>query len=150
MIVVLIISITLGVVGVNLTRDDRDRVRDEADRLATVLSAARDEAILQGRLLVVEFERDGYRFLTLDTKGAWQPIEHDDSFTPRRLPDGMTLTAEIDGAPSATAKTSLQFDPTTPLPALTLTLRIGEARWQARSIQGSHVRSINPEKARAG
>lgn len=150
MLVVLVISITLGIVGVNLVRDDRDRVKEEADRLAMVLSAARDESILQGRVMVVEFGRDGYRFLRVGSQGEIQPITGDDSFVPRRLPDGMTLSAEIDGAPSITGDAALVIDPTSTLPNFTLTLRFGTTLWLAKSVHGQQVRSINPESARAG
>jgi general secretion pathway protein H len=150
MIVVLVISITLGIVGVNLTRDDRDRVKEEADRLAMVLSAARDESILQGRVVIAEFRRDGYRFLRIGIDGRPQPIEGDDTLTPRRLPDGMTLSAEIDGAPNITGESLLILDPTGTLPNLVVTLRLGERHWLAKSVHGQHMRSINPESARAG
>jgi general secretion pathway protein H len=150
MLVVLVISITLGMVGVNLARDDRDRVKEEADRLAMVLSTARDESILQGRVLVVQFRRDGYAFLRIDVQGGLQPIEGDDSLVSRRLPGGMTLSAEIDGSPATTTDPVMVFDPTGTLPNLTLTLRLGESRWLAKSVHGNRVRSINPETARAG
>jgi general secretion pathway protein H len=150
MIVVLVISITLGIVGVNLTRDDRDRVKDEADRLAMVLSTARDESILQGRVVIAEFRRDSYRFLRIGIDGKPQPIEGDDTLTQRRLPDGMTLAAEIEGTPTLTGESTLLFDPTGTIPSLTITLRLGERHWLAKSVNGQHVRSINPESARAG
>lgn len=149
MIVVLIIGVTLGLVGVNLMRDDRDRVKEEADRLAMVLSAARDEAILQGRVLVVDLRRDGYQFLRIGSDGKPVPIEGDDSFLPRRLPNGMTLSAEIDGVTSITNESTLVIDPTNTLPNLILTLRLGEFRWLAQSVHGQHMRSINPDAARA-
>jgi len=62
-VIVLIVTIIIAAIGINLTRSDRDRVRDEAERLAVLIQAARDEAVLQGRVLVMELTDDGYRFL---------------------------------------------------------------------------------------
>lgn len=150
MVVLLVIAVTLGVVGLNLARDDRDRVRDEADRLALALTAARDDSILQGRILAVQFQPDGYQFVYIDPEGKWSPMTNDDSFTPRRLPEGMTLTVEIEGSPATERESGLVFDPTGPLPKLTLTLRLGDARWLTQTVTGSRLRSINPEAARGG
>jgi general secretion pathway protein H len=147
MVILLILTITLGLIGVNLGRSDTDRVRDEADRLVLRLGAARDEAILQGRILAVEFEANGYRFLRVDDKGRLTPIEGDDSFGAYSLPEGMTLAVRLDGAPD-TARSGLVFDPSGELPAFTLTLRIGQAAWQAQTDGGRlKSRAAGPQHA---
>jgi type II secretion system protein H len=68
-VILLIITITIGLVGINLQRGDNNRVREEADRIVLLLQAAREEAILQGQVFAVQFSKEGYQFLQLDSKG---------------------------------------------------------------------------------
>jgi len=49
-VILLLLAIVLGMVGVNLARDDSGRLRDEAARLDVSIKAARQEAVLQGRI----------------------------------------------------------------------------------------------------
>lgn len=148
-VVLLIFAVMLGLVGINLTRGDRDRVRDEADRLVVLLQAARDEAILKDTILAVEFHPDGYRFLRLDNNAKLVAIENDDTFGPRLLPEGMTLTFDLDGAPAG-SDANLILDPSGSLSAFTLTLRAGEAIWLAQGQTNGVIRSLQPEGAHAG
>lgn len=148
-VVLLIFAVILGMVGINLTRGDRDRVRDEADRLVVLLQAARDEAILKDTILAVQFYPDGYRFLRLDNKGKLVAIETDDTFGPRLLPEGMTLTFDLDGTPAG-SDANLILDPSGSLSAFTLTLRAGQASWLAQGQTSGVIRSLQPEGAHAG
>lgn len=148
-IVMLIFTIILGMVGMNLSRGDRDHVRDEADRLVVLLQAARDEAILKNTILAVEFHPDGYRFLRLDNKGKLVPFDHDDTFVPRRLPKGMTLTFDMDGTPAG-SDANLILDPSGSISAFTLTLRVGNASWLAQGQANGVIRSQPPEGTHAG
>jgi general secretion pathway protein H len=149
MVVVLIISITIGIIGVNLGRSDADRVHEEADRLALALNTARDECMLSGRVLAAEFHPDGYRFLRIDTKGKLVVIENDEILLTHVLPDGMTLLADLEGNTTPGASAGLVLDPSGTLPALSLTLRLNDATWRVRNDSGL-LRSEMPERARAG
>jgi general secretion pathway protein H len=82
MVVLLILAVTLGMVGINLQRGDNNRVQEEADRIVILLQAAREEAILQGQVFVVQFSNDGYRFLRDNNKGKLELIEQDDVLSP--------------------------------------------------------------------
>jgi len=148
-VVLLIFTIILGMVGMNLNRGDRDHVRDEADRLVVLLQAARDEAILKDTILAVEFHPDGYRFLRLDNKGKLVPLDNDDTFVPRRLPEGMTLTFDMDGTPAG-SEANLILDPSGSVSAFTLTLRAGHASWLAQGQANGVIRSQPPESVHAG
>lgn len=149
MVVLLVLTVTIGIVGINLVNRDTDQVRDEANRFATLLQTAYDESILQGRIMAVRLDGDGYRFLGVDAGGKLSVLEHDDTLRPRRLPDGMTLTVELDGAPVTGDGAGLLLDPSGRLPSFTLTFRLGDASWQTRSEDG-RIRSASPEAARAG
>jgi general secretion pathway protein H len=148
LVVLLLLTITLGLIGLNLGNDNTDRVREEASRLTALLQAARDEAILQGQVLAVQFNADGYRFLRVDAKGQLKPLEQDESFRPRQLPEGMTLTVEIDSVP-AQGEAGMILDPSGQMPPFTLTLHLGEAAWQTHYANG-RIRSGAPGSEHAG
>lgn len=150
LVVLLILTITIGIVSVNLGGSDTDRVRDEADRLVALLTTARDEAILQGQYFAVQFQADGYRFLRVDAKGQLAVIESDDTFRPRRLPEGMTLSVALDGA-AAGDEAGLVLEPSGQLPPFLLTFRLGEVRWYAVNENAGRLQSrATPEAERAG
>ena len=144
----LLITITLGLIGLNLGDNNTDRVRDEANRLTALLQGARDEAILQGQILAVQFGSDGYRFMRVDAKGQLKPLEQDETFRPRRLPEGMTLSVEIDNIP-AEGDTGMIFEPSGQMPPFILTLHLGEAAWQMRYANG-RIRSAAPGSGNEG
>lgn len=148
-VVLLILTLTIGLIGLNLGDSDNDRVREEADRVAALLQTARDEAILQGRILAVQFQAGGYRFLRVDSQGKLGPLTGDETFRPRNLPEGMTLSLVLDGAPG-TAETGLVLEPSGQIPPFTLTFRLGNAAWQARGENGGRVRSAHPDEPHAG
>lgn len=149
MVVLLVLTVTIGIIGINLVNRDTDQVRDEANRFAALLQTAHDEAILQGRILAVHLDGDGYRFLGVDAGGRLVALEHDDTLRARQLPDGMTLTVELDGAPVTGDRAGLLLEPSGQLPSFTLTFHLGDASWQTRSEDGQ-IRSRGPEAANAG
>jgi general secretion pathway protein H len=73
LVVVAIIVIVVGLVGVRLARGPEDLVREESERLALVLSAAREEAILQGRVFAFGAGRESYGFMRLEKDGRLKP-----------------------------------------------------------------------------
>ncbi|HJW81696.1 MAG TPA: type II secretion system minor pseudopilin GspH [Acidiferrobacterales bacterium] len=149
MVVLLIIAITIGMVGINLQRGDNNRAQEEADRIVILLQAAREEAILQGQVFAVQFSTDGYRFLRLNNKGKLEQIEKDDVLSPRSLPDGVTLSFTMDGA-AADTEAGLVLDPSGSFIPFVLTLRAGEARWQALGLANGKIQSKPPEPLHAG
>lgn len=149
MVVLLIVAITIGMVGINLQRGDNNRVQEEADRIVILLQAAREEAILQGQVFAVQFDQGGYRFLRLNNKGKLDLIERDDVLSPRTLQDGVTLSFTLDGA-AADTEAGLVFDPSGSFMPFVLTLRAGEAAWQALGLANGKIQSKVLETRRAG
>ena len=148
MVVLLIVAITIGMVGVNLQRGDNNRAQDEANRIVILLQAAREEAILQGQVFAVQFTKDGYRFLRFN-KGKLELIEKDDVFSPRTLEEGVMLTFTIDGA-AADTEAGLILDPSGSFTPFVLTLRVGEAAWQALGLANGKIQSKPLEARHAG
>ena len=127
--VLLIVGIVLGIVSVNLEPDRDSVVRDEANRLTLLLQTAQQESILQGKVIGVVIERQGYYFLTLNDKGEFKPLSEDDVLYPRPLPKDIVISSvDIDGA-SDTEKPRLILLPTGELAAFTVTLSRGATRW---------------------
>lgn len=80
----------------------------EARRLADRLQLAADEAMVTERALALDWDADGYAFVTRDSAtGRWTP-DRSDALGPRHdLPGGLSLAASgprgliaIDGAPT--------------------------------------------------
>ncbi len=131
-VVMLVIVIVLGIVSVNLEPDRDSVVRDEANRLALLLQTAQQESILQGRVMAVVIERQGYYFLVMDDKSEFKPLSQDDVLYPRPLPSDIVITSvEIEGA-SEIEKPRLVLLPTGELSVFTVTLSRGNTRWHVK------------------
>ena len=146
-VVLLIITIILGMVGVNLTRNPADTLRDEADRLALVLQNAQQQAILEGKPYGFTFTEKGYLFLRLDANYHLVPIETDELLTPRELPPAITLTpsetTEKNAKPTDPNKRYdlIVFDPSGEFPVFNLVLSIGDLYWYVRGQSDGQVLS---------
>lgn len=139
LVVVVILGIMIAVVGPNLTRNDADRARDEADRFSALLEAARDQAILEGRVLAFQGTEQGYRFLQLADNGKLAPVP-DGPLSARELPAHVAMKFEVDGtAPDRRA--ALVLDPTGNLPVFTVTFQVGAANWYVQNVGNGRIRS---------
>jgi general secretion pathway protein H len=149
LVVLLIISIMLGIVGVNLMRDPQDLAREEADRLALLLQAAQQEAVLQGQVYAVAISENSYRFLRLDDKGRLSPVA-DEILRERQLPPGVTImSVMLDGGGDA-PREGIILPPSGELPGFTILLGAHEARWQVVGTPQGEIRSRSPDEAATG
>ena len=139
LVVILILAGILGMVTLRLTRDDRDLVRDEADRLVVLLQAAREEAILQGGLLAFEMTHEGYRFLRPGDKNRFVPVG-DGPLGPHKFPPRMEARLEIDGQ-SDSERQGMVLDPGGNLPAFNLRINLHESHWWVLGGQNGKIRS---------
>lgn len=138
----------IGMIGIGLTRGDRDRVREEADRLAVLLEAARQEAILQGQVFAWQLTEHGYHFLHLDDRGRLAPLERDDLLSPRRLPDNMAISLASDGATPEDGA-GIVIEPTGLFPPFVVTLAAGGAVWRVEGLANGVVRAAAPGRSHA-
>jgi len=140
-VVVMIIVVVVGLVGVQLARGPEDRVREESEHLALLLNAARQEAILQGRVFAFSGERDSYRFLRLERDGRLKAVADDDLLRGQRLPAGIVIEAiQIAGAGDA-PRDGLVFLPNGELPAFRLVLAVGGERWSVIGTSDGAIRA---------
>lgn len=98
LVVVFIIGILLTAVTVMFGSSEMTRVREEADRLATLITLAREQAILDGQEIAVAFDDTGYAFQVYDGQG-WLALEGDDILRRRTFPDIVDIEVNLVGEP---------------------------------------------------
>jgi general secretion pathway protein H len=91
LVVMVIIGIALAMVSVNLGRDDRRILRDDAERLAALLEHAEEEALVSGTTLAWSPSAGGYRFWRYDEDRKWVPVSGDEIFRERALEQGVSI-----------------------------------------------------------
>jgi len=144
LVVVVILTVVVGMVGLNPFGDESRAVREESQRLALLIKAAREEAILEGRVLGVGLKEDGYAFLTLNEKAELVPLEGDDLLRPRALPAAMTLEVEtLAGGIDAKLPVILLL-PTGELERFVLRLKQGEVVYRVEGSGNGRIQSVAP------
>lgn len=93
LVVLVIAGILLGAVALNAMPGNGQLVQDDAQRIALLLQAARDEAIVRNRAIAFEIDEQRYRFL-IRQNDNWQTLTQDALSRERefrRTPLGVTL-----------------------------------------------------------
>ncbi|GIX22736.1 MAG: hypothetical protein KatS3mg121_1519 [Gammaproteobacteria bacterium] len=104
LVVVVIIAVIVAAAGLSLRDGGRDRLREEARRLAVLLELAQEEAVLQSRQLGLGVWEDGYGFYVfsgmVDENGRpiWTPLE-DPQLRRRAFPEGLRVELYLEGRP---------------------------------------------------
>ena len=149
-VVMLVIVIVLGLVSVNLEPDRETPVRDEARRFVLLLQTAQQEAILQGKILALAFEHQGYYFMMLNDKKEFKTINDDEVLRARPLPSGIVISSiDIEGIPE-NEKPRLILLPTGELPAFTVIFSQGDIRWQVEgTLTGELTAQVAPLPGKA-
>jgi general secretion pathway protein H len=141
LVVVAIIVVMVGLAGAQLMRGPGDLVREESEHLALLLRAARQEAILQGRVFAFGAGRESYRFLRLERNGRLKVTSGDELLRPQRLAAGIVIDAfQVEGA-AETAQDGLVFLPSGELPAFRIVLKSGGARWSVVGAPDGTIRA---------
>lgn len=121
MVVLAILALAATAVALTIPGEERG-VRNEADRLAARLAAARDIAVIEGRGVAVNFAPSGYGF-ERRIAGTWQPLPGR-AFQPRNWPSDVRFS--VGGGPDA-ARVLFDRVGTSPTPQAII-LSGGEAR----------------------
>ena len=77
MVVIVIVGITLGMVSYDAMPNTQKALQNEAQRIALLLQAARDEAIVRNRPVAFEADSEHYSFLVRN-ESDWSTIKGDD------------------------------------------------------------------------
>jgi general secretion pathway protein H len=93
LVVIVIIGIVMSIAILSITLAGGDnQLRDEAQRMVSLVDVARDESLLQGREFGLEFLQGAYRFVEFDPlTRQWNEIIGDDTLRLRQLPEELEL-----------------------------------------------------------
>ncbi len=98
MVVMVIISVILTFTTLSIGDGGlSQKLEQEAQRLASLLTMASQEAIMQSKEMGISFENDRYHFYVLQEQ-QWQQLT-DDIFRPRKLPSGIQLELNLEDQP---------------------------------------------------
>lgn len=101
MVVLVLIGIIASFALLSVGGGPRERLAEEARRLAALVELHQQEAILSGEPRGIQFTRTGYAVLRQDEKGAWQPPAAAETLIQHRLPDEIALGLWVEGRPAA-------------------------------------------------
>jgi general secretion pathway protein H len=149
LVVVVILVIVLGMVGLRLGGDTARELRTESERLALLMQAAQQEAILSGHDYAVRLYEDGYEFLVRNAQGKFEEVADDDTLRPRDLSEKMVRvrSLSLDGAP-VKLNHRILLSSTGELPqafVVTLEREADEARWRVEGGLNGVIRPMPPE-----
>lgn len=100
LLVVALMSAIVVTVVLNLDlAGPEQKLEREASRLAGVITIALEESQLQGEELGLLVEESSYRVLLLDEEDQWRELQDDKLLTDHQLPEGMSLSLELEDLP---------------------------------------------------
>lgn len=95
-IVIVATIVSIALLSINVAGRD-DELERERRRLASIIQAAQDDALMQGREFGIEIMASSYRFVEFDPlTRQWAEIVGDDLYRLRALPDGLEFELFID------------------------------------------------------
>jgi general secretion pathway protein H len=130
LVVIVIVGITLSLVIVNFSRDDRQVLADEAQRLAMLLEHAHDEAIASSRAFAWIADGESYRFAVAADDGTWANVGNDNLLRSREWASGVHFGGIrlMRGGGQREASSRIAFSPSGFNSPFDLTLTAGETR----------------------
>lgn len=91
MVVVVIIGILINYVAISIGRNTpADQLKEESQRLTSLIQLASEEALLRSVLIGVDITEESYGFLSLN-EGEWD-VMSDNLFRERKLPEAVEIT----------------------------------------------------------
>ncbi|MCW8093272.1 type II secretion system minor pseudopilin GspH [Alteromonas sp. ASW11-130] len=102
LLVLLLIGLASGYVVFNVFgTSEADRLKQEAARLQVLIDMASDYAVLNQQELGLRIEEKDnfYQFMLLDEEDRWQPIEEEEIYHKRELPQPFTFDLNLDDLP---------------------------------------------------
>jgi len=99
------ILVTIAIIGIIITISvltlnpilQNDKINNEAKKLVSLVKLAKEEAIIQGRELGLEFTKDGYQFLEYEAiLQTWSVKQDDHILKKRNIPSELQFTLTIE------------------------------------------------------
>jgi len=126
LVVLVIVGIMLGVISFNAVPDARQRLKNDAERIALLLQLAREEAVVRNRPVAFEAGQTSYHFLVRGDR-TWEPLRDVDMLRERefaQVPLQLTI-APASGTDAEGVRIVFGREPVDK--PFVLTLRTGEA-----------------------
>jgi general secretion pathway protein H len=145
LVVLVIMGIVATSVSLSFTRDESALLSETSDRLALLLQSAHDDAILTGKPIAWSEEGGSYQFWR-PYKDEWKPIETDELFHQRQLPERISMLELRINNTALKPGELLVFAPgglATPFEA---TLAFGPARSKIQGDAAGRVRVVQLER----
>lgn len=79
LVVLVVVGIVLAMATLSISANTQRRLNADVERLALLMSLAREEALLRNRVLALEMNTQSYRFLVRN-QGKWVPLSVDEGF----------------------------------------------------------------------
>lgn len=133
LVVLLIIGVMLASIVVKAFPDERQVLRQEADRLGLLLEQARDQAFISGRSIAWSAQNAGYTFWRLNAQRQWEPIVADQTLGARKLPPPMVVSNLFINQVKVPPGERLIFSPSGLNPSFVATLALQEQRLRLAS-----------------
>ena len=97
LVTILIIVITLSMVQLSVGSDKINRkIKQESERLVTLIQFASDEAVMMGKEMGVYLFDNRYQFYQF-TESGWVPYQNGGIYRERMLPDGVSFRLYQEG-----------------------------------------------------
>lgn len=100
MVVLVLIGIITSFALLAVGGGPRERLAEEAQRLAALVELHQQEAILSGEPRGIRFNRAGYAILGLGENGKWRAPAAADTLIRHKLPADITLGLWVEGRPA--------------------------------------------------
>jgi len=123
LVVLLIVGLLTAAVALAPSRNRRSGLAEEAQRLATLLESAGDEAQVRSSEIAWQPGRGGYRFYLRDDGGQWRPM-NDEPFRGRHWGSDVTAVS-IHYSGSGKTLSRIVFGEESIAPEVTITLFSG-------------------------
>ena len=144
LVVIVIVSIVAGGAALNIGAVEGRILSGEGERLAALMTSARDEAILSGQTMRVRLTQTGYRF-EAERSGLRVDLAADDLFRPREFSAGIRLERAESTEPREDGETTLIFTPSGNDSYFDLLLTDGKRRVRVRG--DARTIHVQPEGA---
>ena len=141
LVVLVVIGISIALVGVNLHRDPNHELREQSQRLALLLQAARSEAITSGKSLAWIAQPPNYGFYTRGDDRKWTVAMTDEPFGPGVFPGQISLADVQINRARVPVDTALVFSASGLNPSFRLELDYAGARMLVLGDAGGSIRA---------
>lgn len=140
LVALVVMSIMLGIATVKLMPDAQAQLREEAQRLATLMDQAGASARASGQALAWSGTGKEFRFWKRSKQGEWQRVEKDVLLRPRSLPGDVRIGALEMGGRVMPAGTLILLSPETAATLFRIRLVSGERQLK---IEGNGLGAVS-------